>query len=755
MSISLLEDLQTGEYETAVFLTFKISLRFFELMILPRLRRMGVSRIGILVDHRGYQDSLADPLRPEFCGQEYILAPVHLSQGGIQHAKLLWLQKKETITAYLGSHNLTTAGYNDQAEVTAKLTSTNSGHIQALRDLHEVVTSIIPPSLLYVWEHTEPPSVINGPSTAIALTSYSRPLIGQIIDHVQTANELRVVTPFLEASTLQTLTAAVHAQTVILDLPNDGADTPLLRAVEAVPRLQARYLENKDRRLHAKAYQFTNSHTSWMAIGSANCTRAALMKSVAEGGNLEFLLFLKDTALTDEGLVFTSIDDPATFPYTGRNWDISPLPSVPIIIEKASYKNKQLTVEWQLPENEIVTDLALYADGNSIPCNTFSAAFDSLNIPPRLITLRANIDGNSVETSAWVTNYDALDQKVSQTKHHQWVERIASDDPQQQANSIAEWLEQEFQELIQALRESENADVPPSVELALKREKLQSSHQFYEAFTYSPDSKQVRASARVLMEKYSNVDPLVLLRVLLMRFTAVSPFDLSLNINGNDNFQHPDTRQYFSKQKVAAQNIVKNLNRQLDRFMKAEISWSDMPEKFLIDWLRTLFGTVAYISLSAVEDAKSNGAEMLALRYITLLEWIASIPTVKLSLQKPQVKVLLILSIGAVAIIVERCKDLSLYPRLQKYSKKFVIGDPRQVITTWKQLDPQDADELLIQPRQCDIWQKIEPHVLAIFEIAPDHVKRLIKQHWGFLLELQEADMRLSPEREVLYVQAT
>jgi hypothetical protein len=64
MSISLLEELQSGEYETAMFLTYTINLRFFELMILPRLRRMGVSRVGILIDQKGYQDSLADPLAP-------------------------------------------------------------------------------------------------------------------------------------------------------------------------------------------------------------------------------------------------------------------------------------------------------------------------------------------------------------------------------------------------------------------------------------------------------------------------------------------------------------------------------------------------------------------------------------------------------------------------------------------------------------------------------------------------------------------
>src|SRR6266487_1427593 len=754
MSISLLEDLQTGEYETAVFLTYKISIRFFELMILPRLRRMGVSRIGILIDHRGYQDSLADPLRPEFCGKEYILAPVRLPHGGIQHAKLLWLQEHEKIIAYLGSHNLTTAGYNDQVEVTAKLSSTDSGHIRALRDLHEVVTSIIPPALNYVWKHIEPPPVINDSSTAIALTSSSRPLLNQIIDHVKAVDELRIITPFLDAFALKTLAAAVHAQTIVLDLPKDGADTSLLQAVKAVSELQPRSLKLKNRNLHAKAYQFTTSHTSWLALGSANCTQAALMKSVGEGGNLEFLLLLKDKALPDDGLVFQDISDPATFPYTGRDWTYGMSPTSPVIIEEASYNNGHLLVKWQLPEDIEVSDIALEADGNSILYSSSDSTCAPLDHAPQAVTLKVTINGNITETRAWVINYDALDQKVSRTKLHRWVERIASGDPQQQANSIAEWLEQEFQELIQDHRESENGDFRLSAGFTQKQEKLQPIHQFYEVFAYSVDPKQIRASAKALLESRSNVDPLVLLRVLLMRFTAASPLEQSLNINDDDNFQSPDMQQYFSKRKAAAQSIVKNLNHRLDRLMKIGISWNSIPDHDLITWLRTLFGAVAYIGLSAMEDTKLKEAEILALRFITLLEWIDSLPIVKLTLQKPQVKGPLLLSVGPVAIIAERGKDQTLYLPLRKCSKRFFQDDPRQVIISWRQYDPEDADTLLASSRKSNIWGQIEFSVLRLFEIAPDHIKRLIEQRWGFLVELQEADMHLRPEREDLYVRA-
>ncbi len=296
--IILLSELQKEEdYATAFFLTYTINLRFFESMILPRLRRMGVSHIGILIDYRGYQESLEHAIPPETCGREYILAPVHLPQRGIQHAKLLWLQKHERITVYIGSHNLTMAGYNDQTEVTAKLTSVELSHMQALQQIYDDVSQMVPSCLDYVWQHIKPPAIIHSPSNITMMSSLHRPLLDQLIEKVQSADELRIVTPFLDAQALKHLAEGVQAKKIVLDLPEEGPDTPLSLTMNAVPYVDPRILNGK-RRLHAKVYQFKNTHTSSIALGSANCTQAALMRSVAEGGNLEFLLFIEEDVAT-------------------------------------------------------------------------------------------------------------------------------------------------------------------------------------------------------------------------------------------------------------------------------------------------------------------------------------------------------------------------------------------------------------------------------------------------------------------------
>jgi hypothetical protein len=748
MNICLLEDLQVGEYDTAFFLTYTIHLRFFETMILPRLRRMGVSRIGILIDQRGYHESLTDPFTPEFCGQEYILAPIRLSGGGLQHAKLIWLQKREHITAYIGSHNLTMAGYNDQLEVTAKRTSTDPGHVQALRDLYVAVSTVLPTSLHFVWEHIKPPLEANNPSSVIALTSLRWSLLDQMTEYISTADKLRIVSPFLDANALKKLIDTFQVYNAVLDLPETGADIPVLQAIEAVPFLQARFLQG--RRIHAKAYQFLTSHSSWLAIGSANCTHAALMKSVTDGGNLEFLILLKDTTLPDD-LNFVAIPNPASFPYTGRNWDTDLLPSSPIIIEEPSYKDGQLLIRWRQQERGEISRIELSVNERSIECDNLTAVSVTLDFPPQSITLRMVINGRIFETRAWVINYDALNIKVSQTKLHRWVERIVSNDPRQHADSIAIWLEEGIQELIRAYNEVESASMP--IGPTSKDEIIRKTRQSYEIFTFSSDPDEIRTNAKSLLRHYPDVDPLVLLRMLLIRFAAEPPADTTKNINGHGDSDSSDMQYYLRRRKSSIQNIVNNLSHQLDRLIKVKVS-DTVSEYIFAGGFQTLLGAIPYICLSAVEESALKNAENLTQHFIRLLEWLDDKPPVKHAMQKPQLQGPLLLSIGAIAIAAERCRDQTLYQQLQRSAGKLVEVDPRQVIENWKKVDPESMDRFLNLSGKGIIWQQIEPYALRLFGIPPIYLTQLVENRWGCLIALQDADLHAKPDRTSLYTQA-
>jgi hypothetical protein len=155
-----------------------------------------------------------------------------------------------------------------------------------------------------------------------------------------------------------------------------------------------------------------------------------------------------------------------------------------------------------------------------------------------------------------------------------------------------------------------------------------------------------------------------------------------------------------------------------------------------------------------MKDSGRKDEENLTQQFIPFLGWLVSQSQLNHALQNPRLMGPLLLSIGAVAAIAERCKGTDLYPQLRKHAKKLVQADPRQAVNTWERLDPEGSKRFLTLLRQQNIRHQIEPHLLALFEIAPDHVKRLIEDQWGFLLELQAADIHLSPEREDLYARA-
>jgi hypothetical protein len=286
---------------------------------------------------------------------------------------------------------------------------------------------------------------------------------------------------------------------------------------------------------------------------------------------------------------------------------------------------------------------------------------------------------------------------------------------------------------------------------AQKRGDLPSVQKSYEVFAYSADTNEIQTHAKVLLENYSSVDPLALLRVLLIRYAAEPPTEMAVNANQDDNSDYSDQQYYVTRRKTATQSIVKNLSRQLDRLAKTKVSDTISEQTYTIG-VRTLFGAITYICLNVMEEySELKDAEALTQHFISLLEWLEMAKHV---MQRSELKGPLLLSIGAIAGVAERCRDPALYPQLRKHAKRLIQEDPRHVIADWEHVDREAAERFLTLSKRHDIWHEVESHVLALFGIAADHVKRLIEQRWGFLLELQKADMRLSPEREDLYAQA-
>ena len=115
--LELLNDLRTGRSTVSIITTYSVDFDFYETVVLRRLNAAGCQHHLLLVDANRYAEALADPdRRPRLAGISYTLLPI--VRRGAFHPKLVILADKKSSRVYVGSHNLTFAGFGGNAEIT-------------------------------------------------------------------------------------------------------------------------------------------------------------------------------------------------------------------------------------------------------------------------------------------------------------------------------------------------------------------------------------------------------------------------------------------------------------------------------------------------------------------------------------------------------------------------------------------------------------------------------------------------------------
>lgn len=117
---SLHEAIRGGGYEASIITTYSIYFPFFEEIVLPRLRASGCRHNVILADARQCTRAIADgTAAPRRAGSEYTLLPIQAAAAF--HPKILLMVGRKKATLYVGSHNLTLAGFGYNRELTSFL----------------------------------------------------------------------------------------------------------------------------------------------------------------------------------------------------------------------------------------------------------------------------------------------------------------------------------------------------------------------------------------------------------------------------------------------------------------------------------------------------------------------------------------------------------------------------------------------------------------------------------------------------------
>lgn len=271
-----------GTFESAVFTTYSLNLRFFEHWVLPRLHAVGARRIVVFVDESQLGAALEqDPGRSS--GRSYHLVSTRLGPGAF-HPKLILLHGAETTRLCVSSANLTVDGQMRNVETAIALDAGEPTHRRAIADAASFFRAIgvhAPPHTLDALIGSLP-EVSDEPPASLG-PRFVHNLDEPLLSAFPLDGSLTAVTPFADGGRAAAELASRAQLEVITDGDAFAAPASFFAGGWTVtPRSFGL------RRLHGKAYWTTG----WLLVGSPNLSAPALLQT-AQNGNTEVAITLE------------------------------------------------------------------------------------------------------------------------------------------------------------------------------------------------------------------------------------------------------------------------------------------------------------------------------------------------------------------------------------------------------------------------------------------------------------------------------
>lgn len=353
MGVSVLDVIDGGKWQRALFTTYALSLSFFESILLRSLRRVGCQETWVITDVQGYRDSLIER-RSQGVGQEFRLVPVSLKEG-VFHPKCIYLVGEQVDVLLVGSGNLTFGGFGRNLEVIEVLLSTTAS--SAFGDFAGFLTSIenragkdlhcpdlawtktfrdcaIRSSQLLPNSPLEQPRLIHTVDTSV---------ISQLPTQITHLNprELTIMSPFFDndGNAVRSLADALGCTSVRIAVrPNEHkSNFPFKEALRwKQSKVVAVWPEASalKRPLHAKWIEARGEAGTAVLTGSINATTAALCttRNVEVGvlrissGNKEWVSWAASTVpkhFEPAKYESTSVDELLVYAYLAGDGDLS------------------------------------------------------------------------------------------------------------------------------------------------------------------------------------------------------------------------------------------------------------------------------------------------------------------------------------------------------------------------------------------------------------------------------------------------
>jgi hypothetical protein len=282
-----------SDAEEVLVLTYTCDLSFFEDVCLREARAVR-ARTTVLFDANRLT---AGPIQPR--PAEYLALPVVCKGGGAFHPKLVVIASESDAVVAIGSGNATAAGWHYNAEVWTLLRGDGPTvpmlfhHLADwLRQLPEGVwmEDLGRERLDRVADLLTARPADGHPGEPVLVTSTVRPIIEQLPMPSDPVTALAVAAPFFDprAKALARLIRRFQPDELSLLLTRDVQCDPkaLADAAKLAPITTAKTPETIQYH-HAKIIEWWTGTDGWALTGSANCSQAALTKTMVDGGNCE------------------------------------------------------------------------------------------------------------------------------------------------------------------------------------------------------------------------------------------------------------------------------------------------------------------------------------------------------------------------------------------------------------------------------------------------------------------------------------
>jgi HKD family nuclease len=285
---TVLDVVEGGKWNKALFTTYALSLSFFESILLRALRQVGCQEIWVISDVQGYKASLIER-RSHSIGHDYRLIPIRLGKG-VFHPKCIYLAGPDEDVIAIGSGNLTFGGFGRNLEVLEVFSSVQTPAL--FNEFADLLASLRTrddfecPDRAWCTTFADRARGVgakaNGAPGIRLIHSAAIPIIDQLIQALPGVDELTVLSPFYDNDgyAIRTTIEKLGCNTLRVAIPPNikSFNFPFEDARRWGKRIQPVWADTADskRSIHAKWFEFRGKHASSVMTGSANATRQAL-----------------------------------------------------------------------------------------------------------------------------------------------------------------------------------------------------------------------------------------------------------------------------------------------------------------------------------------------------------------------------------------------------------------------------------------------------------------------------------------------